>query len=263
MNTVSLKKGFSTFDLKILGITLMFIDHIHQMFYPFGAPDWLDWFGRPVATLFFFISVAGFSHTHDKKKYMQRLYFSMVLMAFFTYFLGNIVHYDEVVLINNIFRDLFIGTVMMYAIDLFTDGKNTGSWKKILTSIFLFILPILLSLFIPLLFSSPVIVQNKIVFMLITSFLPALLLAENNFMVLLIPLLYLARNHRSIQCIIISIVAGIYFFLGTTQWILIFSVIPILLYNGQKGKGMKYFFYIFYPAHIALLYLLSAFLYKY
>lgn len=126
----------------------------------------------------------------------------------------------------------------------------------------MFILPILLSLFIPLLFSSPVIVQNKIVFMLITSFLPALLLAENNFMVLLIPLLYLARNHRSIQCIIISIVAGIYFFLGTTQWIMIFSVIPILLYNGQKGKGMKYFFYIFYPAHIALLYLLSAFLYN-
>ena len=54
----------------------------------------------------------------------------MVLMAFFTYFLGNIVHYDEVVLMNNIFRDLFIGTVMMYAIDLFTEGKNTGSWKK-------------------------------------------------------------------------------------------------------------------------------------
>lgn len=99
--------------------------------------------------------------------------------------------------------------------------------------------------------------------MLITSFLPALLLAENNFMVLLIPLLYLARNHRNIQCVIISIVAGIFFFLGTTQWIMIFSIIPILLYNGQKGKEMKYFFYIFYPAHIALLYLLSAFLYKY
>lgn len=132
MNTVSLKKGFSTFDLKILGITLMFIDHIHQMFYPLGAPDWLDWFGRPVATLFFFISVVGFSHTHDKKKYMQRLYFSMVIMAFFTYFLGNIVHYDEVVLINNIFRDLFIGTVMMYAIDLFLMEKILEVGKRFL-----------------------------------------------------------------------------------------------------------------------------------
>ncbi len=67
MNTVRLKRGLSTFDLKILGITLMFVDHIHQMFYPFGVPDWLDWFGRPVATLFFFISVVGFSHTHDKR----------------------------------------------------------------------------------------------------------------------------------------------------------------------------------------------------
>lgn len=62
------KKGFSTFDLKILGIILMFIDHVHQMFVPLGAPNWLDWFGRPVATLFFFVNVVGFTHTHNKKK---------------------------------------------------------------------------------------------------------------------------------------------------------------------------------------------------
>lgn len=60
-------RGFSTFDLKILGIILMFIDHIHQMFVPMGAPNWLDWFGRPVATLFFFVSVVGFSHTRSKE----------------------------------------------------------------------------------------------------------------------------------------------------------------------------------------------------
>ena len=43
----------TTFDLKIIGIVLMVIDHFHQTFVPFGAPTWLDWFGRPVATIFF------------------------------------------------------------------------------------------------------------------------------------------------------------------------------------------------------------------
>ncbi|WP_244897529.1 TraX family protein [Enterococcus thailandicus] len=245
----------------MLGIVLMFIDHIHQMFVPFGAPNWLDWFGRPVATIFFFVSVIGFSHTHNKKKYMSRLYLSMVLMTLFTFTLEKLVGYDQVVLMNNIFRDLFIGTLMMFAIDLFVEGKHATNLKKMLGGTILFILPILFSFLLPLLMESPMIIQNQFVFLTITATLPALLLAENNVMVLLIPLLYLARNNRQIQCLMIVVVATIYFFLGSTQWMMIFAIIPILLYNGQKGKGMKYFFYIFYPAHIAILYLLSAFLY--
>ena len=27
----------------------------------------------------------------------------------------------------------------------------------------------------------------------------------------------------------------------------------ILLYNGQRGRGMKYLFYIYYPAHVYIL----------
>jgi hypothetical protein len=30
-----------------------------------------------------------------------------------------------------------------------------------------------------------------------------------------------------------------------------------MLYNGKRGSGSKYFFYIFYPAHIYLLYLIA------
>ncbi len=240
----------------------MFIDHIHQMFVPFGAPNWLDWFGRPVATLFFFVSVIGFSHTHNKKNYMLRLYLSMVLMSLFTYLLGNVVHYDQVVLVNNIFRDLFIGTILMYAIDQLVDGKKQKNWKKIGLSILLFLLPLISSFVTLMILANPVMMQNRWVLMLLTTFLPDFNLAENGLMVLLIPLLYIARNKRVIQCLLIVFVAAIYFFLGTTQWLMVFAILPISLYNGQKGRGMKYFFYLFYPAHIAILYLLSAFLYK-
>ena len=35
----------------------------------------------------------------------------------------------------------------------------------------------------------------------------------------------------------------------------VFSLIPIQLYNGKRGKQNKFFFYIFYPAHLLLFYL--------
>ncbi|MDR2415556.1 MAG: conjugal transfer protein TraX [Candidatus Peribacteria bacterium] len=44
------------------------------------------------------------------------------------------------------------------------------------------------------------------------------------------------------------------------QRMMIFSAIPILLYNGEKGKGRKYLFYVFYPLHIWGLYLLAYYL---
>ena len=44
---------------------------------------------------------------------------------------------------------------------------------------------------------------------------------------------------------------------------LIFStfipVVVMLLYNGKKGPSMKYFFYIFYPAHLIILCILKFF----
>lgn len=36
-----------------------------------------------------------------------------------------------------------------------------------------------------------------------------------------------------------------------------FSVIPLAMYNGQRGPKLKYFFYVFYPAHLLLLYIIA------
>lgn len=44
------------------------------------------------------------------------------------------------------------------------------------------------------------------------------------------------------------------FFINNYQWLMILALPIMLLYNGKRGKGMKWFFYIFYPVHIIVLY---------
>ena len=41
------------------------------------------------------------------------------------------------------------------------------------------------------------------------------------------------------------------------QWMEIFSIPLMLLYNGERGRGYQKLFYVFYPAHVYILYALS------
>jgi len=42
------------------------------------------------------------------------------------------------------------------------------------------------------------------------------------------------------------------------QWMMIFALPLILLYNGNNGRGLKRLFYIYYPTHLVLLHLISS-----
>lgn len=47
----------------------------------------------------------------------------------------------------------------------------------------------------------------------------------------------------------------------SVQWYSLAAIPLLAMYNGKPGKvRMKYFFYIFYPAHLALIYLISLFI---
>lgn len=43
------------------------------------------------------------------------------------------------------------------------------------------------------------------------------------------------------------------------QWMMVGALPLLLAYNGQRGKGYKYFFYLYYPVHIIFLYFVGGF----
>lgn len=69
------------------------------------------------------------------------------------------------------------------------------------------------------------------------------------FGVVLIVLLYLLRQERLPQCLVGA-------FMTAFEYSAPLAFVPIYCYNGRRGRQMKWFFYLFYPVHLFLLYLI-------
>ncbi|MBP5599213.1 MAG: hypothetical protein J6X48_02930, partial [Lachnospiraceae bacterium] len=79
--------------------------------------------------------------------------------------------------------------------------------------------------------------------------------------VLAIGVAYAFRNKYK-KSITFSVLA-LTIFSSFLEAIAFLDIIFVSKYNGQKGKsGMKYFFYIFYPAHLLILHLIAKFVFN-
>lgn len=76
------------------------------------------------------------------------------------------------------------------------------------------------------------------------------------FGLLLIASLYLARSNRAAQCVIIALwcILEYYFKLHSMLYALcaMLALIPIALYNGERGHKMGLGFYLVYPVHLCI-----------
>jgi len=260
-----MNKGINSFQLKVIGIILMVFDHIHQMFAFANVPMWLTMIGRVVAPIFVFLSVEGFTHTRSKIKYMRTLLASYWIMFILSWALQILLPSDNV-LMNSIFGTLFLCVLVMYSAEKITNGVKERKWKNMLLGFSILLLPLLWTIVI---FVTMAAEEPNINFLRFCMFVfPSFLTVEASSYVLLALALYLLRRHRRLQLLSIVIYAvlctGFDFsnlFTSNIQWMLVFSIIPLYFYNGEKGKSMKYFFYVFYPAHIYVLYI-AAYLYQ-
>jgi hypothetical protein len=240
--------------IKYIGLALMVMDHLHQMFSAQGIPDWFSWFGRPVATLFLFLCAEGFYYTRSKKRYILHILAGFLFMTAANMLLSRLMPLETVVLTNNIFGTLLMAVYYMWMIDIFRKGireKKTGP-------IFLAAGGMLLPFAVSMAMIAAINAENRLAVILLL-FLPNPITVEGGFVLVFMGILfYLLRNWRLAQAAVILAVSILTWFGGQeAQWLMVAAIIPVLLYNGQRGRGNKYFFYIFYPAHIYLFYIIA------
>jgi hypothetical protein len=258
------EKGFTGFQLKIMGLLLMIFDHIHEFFaFSESIPVAFKWVGRIVAPIFIFMTVEGYSHTRNKKRYMARLYLASVLMNLGNYIIPNYFkRTDSFALMNNIFATLFVITVYLCIVDFMAKGIKEKRPMKIFLGLVLFILPIALSMLL---------MTNMETLIYLIFIVPTPIFVEGGPMfVALGIIMYLLRDDRKklligyiVICLIIMLtgelsIKGLLF--NNYQWMMVFAAPLFYLYNGKKGKGMKYLFYLFYPAHIYIFYIISCYI---
>lgn len=230
-------KLFSTFQLKMIMAILMLVDHIGQ-FIP-GTPLWFRYIGRIVAPIFFFVLVEGFFNTSNRQKYMKRLFLWGFIMFGGSRLLMLLLPYEQTIP-NNIFLSLASCFALLYVIDLNKRVKDDKIKRKL--TIYGVIIGILA------------------------------MFTEASFLGIgLVLIFYYFRNRPkalSIWYVLFSLIFALTdlsyegLFLINYQWMMVFSLPFILMYNGKRGKSLKYFFYIFYPLHIWTLYTVRYFLIK-
>ncbi len=100
--------------------------------------------------------------------------------------------------------------------------------------------------------------KDKNIFLLII-FIFLTLIAEGSLLATILIMVFhhlkYDKKKMSLAYIVISLLL-----IPNIQWMQLFALPFILMYNGQRGPNIKKFFYIFYPAHIWLLFLLSQYI---
>lgn len=227
----------NAFVLKIIACFTMFIDHVGYIVFD-GHSSWFNYVGRLAFPIFAFQISEGYIHTHDVKKYFLRL----ILFAFISqipFLLFHSIINNELGL--NVIFTLFLGLIAIIIYDKY--NKFVGVFSAIIFGIIAHFLNSDYSFYgVGITFLFYVFNKNKC--LLAISFIIATLM-QYSYLILV----YYNYGFEFLKNVFIIYLP---YFICT-----IFSIIIILCYNKKKGPSTKYFFYLFYPLHMILIYILS------
>lgn len=217
-------------QIKLIAIIAMTIDHLTWVFFPGFQHVWyvclLHIIGRLTAPIMWFFIAEGFYYTRNVKKYLLRLFFFAIISHFAYNFAGDIPFIP-----NSFFNATSVMWSLAWSVVLMgiVTSDRLPQWAKIVLTL------LICAITFPSDWST------------VAAMCPVFL--------------YLNRDDFKKQCIAmlvwVSIYSLVYFFFMDQLYALIqmcalLSLLILRKYNGERGKwkGMKWLFYIYYPAHL-------------
>lgn len=268
------ERGLTSSGLKWIALVLMILDHIHYFFDFTGCiPVWFSMLGRLSAPLFLFCLVEGFTHTRNRKIYFIKVYVISILMNGFLFLMmsGALpIRPDGFYPLNGMMTSFTLLMVVFQGIDWLREKR----WGRGLAAV---VLPLAWPILAGVLMGAVPALQMPLAVLGYTILPMWNSNPDANISVILWGiLLYVFRENRKIQAgafagftLLYSFVLPVMvfsrspefhlgmMFTAVYEWYGALAAALMLCYNGKRGKGPKTFFYLFYPAHIYILYALS------
>lgn len=216
-------KCLDAFTLKMIAIITMVIDHTGAVLFPYNI--WFRMIGRLSFPIFAFFIVEGFLHTRNIIKYIARmLFFALLTEPVFDFaFYGRIYFGYQNVMFT------FLAALLGLSVMEIVKKRISNDFAAKLVSLGVIITAALLAQFLHTDYGA--------------------------FGVMLVYVYYELRE-RFFEKHFLSTLVQVVCEAGISR-LSAFSTIPLMLYNGKRGIGIKYLFYTFYPAHLLVLYLIG------
>lgn len=269
---LQIKKGLTSFQLKIIAMITMTIDHIADfrlVRIPHEIYEVLRIIGRVAAPLFLFQLVQGLRHTRSKLKYIFRLYTAGVIIQIINLFLvKRFVGDDTDIMFGNILPTFMYTALYITCIEAIVGAIKNKEYKKMILPVIGIIVPFLFSVF------NFKCINNNSIGIFLQIFIPSLFTLEYSFLFVLLGIAWYFIDNKTYNCLIFVILSFLCYFIDSnfmirltryipfnffelflrTQWLMILAIPFMLLYNGHKGKSYKYLFYFYYPLHQYLIF---------
>ncbi len=229
---VVMKKSFTGLNnnqLKLIAMFSMLLDHAGRELLP--QLDILPIIGRLAFPLFAYMIAEGCKYTKNKKKYFLIIaLIALGCQAVYFIAMGS--------LYQNVLITFSLSIAIIFSVDNFIRKKNIGSF---IPAFLISCAAVFLCVFLPDILNTT---DFHIDYGLVGVLLPVAV--------------YFAPEKKSKTVCFTVMLCILSLVMGSIQWYSLFTVPLIIMYNGKRGKlNLKMLFYIFYPAHLAVIHLID------